>query len=32
MSREQLFPATIPLTIDSHRSLKQVLLYRALLR
>ena len=32
MSREQLFTATIPLTIDSHRSLEHVLLYSALLR
>ncbi len=30
MSREQLFPTQ--LTIDSHRSLEQVLLYSALLR
>ena len=37
MSREQLFPTQLTidyrlLTIDSHRSLEQVLLYRALLR
>ena len=37
MSREQLFPTQLtvdhrPLTVDSHRSLEHVLLYRALLR